>query len=354
VILHTAFDLQLRSVGGKLQIYNMIGGCAYAAELLTKPSSLFVLLQASKEWTSADELARLLSTARGMDLEVCTDVVGRLHDAGLLVEQSTTKLSTQAVDSAASWKRAGMRDALSYAVAADVIRRVDYSTRDGIKRDIELMRRYNDASSPPPLFLDMPGKVYPLSATGAEDDVISTEQKLSLAELSRYLWLGFAKQGEKNLPVTGRQLLKAAPSGGSRHPTEAFLVVPEKLDALTPGLYHYSVEQHALVQLSELVHDTDWIQENILRKDTWRQVLTSVSAAILLCSRVELSMYRYRENFSYRPINHDVGHIMEILRVATEKNNRKCFGAYSMNADDVAEAFGISAIEIPPLAYVVL
>jgi hypothetical protein len=40
-------------------------------------------------------------------------------------------------------------------------------------------------------------------------------------------------------------VLKTSPSGGARHPIEAYVLV-RRVTGIRPGVYHYSVKRHAL------------------------------------------------------------------------------------------------------------
>nr|WP_237691223.1 SagB family peptide dehydrogenase [Streptomyces sp. SID7834] len=169
-------------------------------------------------------------------------------------------------------------------------------------------------------------------------------------ELSTFLWFSFGQIGVKKQPVSGDHVRKASPSGGSKHPTEAYLMVLESGD-LPVGVYHYSVRDHALEFITGDI-DSEWVAHHVVGKPEWMSI--SPTMAIVLTSRVELSMFRYRENYSYRPIHHDVGHVLETASLTAKAIGCKFFRGYSVNDGEVGRKLGTPRLMQPTMAFMLL
>lgn len=113
---------------------------------------------------------------------------------------------------------------------------------------------------------------------------------------------------------------KTSPSGGSRHPTEGYIVLLEQLGSLPKGIYHYSLNKNAL----ELIHgdvpgDVQDICPGVFRASF------APKAIFLLTSLFERNMYRYREPRTFRTIFIDVGHIAETIKILSSSLGLQCF-----------------------------
>ncbi|MEV6987615.1 SagB family peptide dehydrogenase [Sphaerisporangium sp. NPDC051017] len=173
---------------------------------------------------------------------------------------------------------------------------------------------------------------------------------MSLDDLSTFLWFAFGQVGIKKTPASGNQIRKASPSGGSRHPTEAYLLALESGD-LPSGVYHYSVRDHALEFITTDI-DREWTARYVVEKPEWMDIAPTM--AIILTSCVERSMFRYRENYSYRPIHHDVGHVLETASLTATALGYKYFRGFSVNDREVSAKLRIPRLTQPTMAFMLL
>src|SRR5262249_32952410 len=70
-------------------------------------------------------------------------------------------------------------------------------------------------------------------------------RRLERSDLGTLLGLTWKVQRWIHSAGAGRVALKTSPSGGARHPIEAY-VLALRVDELPRGLYHYSAQAHAL------------------------------------------------------------------------------------------------------------
>ncbi len=127
---------------------------------------------------------------------------------------------------------------------------------------------------------------------------------LAAGELSLVVFAACGKTG----PGKGTAF-RAAPSAGATYPLELYVVV-NKVEGIAPGLYHYSVADHAL----ELVRSGDLADE--AREASWGQDSVGECAAFLVLAAVpERCERKYGENCS-RYIPMEAGHIVQNVSLA--------------------------------------
>ncbi|MFD7706647.1 SagB family peptide dehydrogenase [Streptomyces sp. NPDC059786] len=320
------------------------------------------VLVALGDWAPAERAAGQIADATGVTTERARAEVAALLESGLLVSDRD-QVQRDIASGVALWSKYGWRDAFGYHALSDAVERVDYSDQSGQRLDVEMMYQYRSAEEAPPVY--MPNRdleTHPLPAPakelGTELGVIfegaskmqGGDSRLSLDQLSTILWFGFGQVGKKKLPVSGEHIIKASPSGGSRHPTEAYVLILQS-GAIPVGMYHYSVQAHALEAITSNV-DQDWVDSCVLGKPEWMGFNPSV--VVLLSSRVEVNMFRYRDNYSYRPVHHDVGHVMETAALTAQAVGCRSFRGYSLHEKAVSGRLGNDRIMNPLLAFLLL
>ncbi len=141
-------------------------------------------------------------------------------------------------------------------------------------------------------------------------------EPIALKTLSTLLFATFGKihqadnetaktWSEENSNAKNHGIRKSSPSGGSLHPTEAY-VICNHVDELQSGLYYYSVKDHTLVKLrtgyfgdrlSTLLSDQYWAKE--------------LSIGIFLTARFDRSWWKYPISRAYRVVLLDIGHLSQ-------------------------------------------
>lgn len=359
--VRSALDLQVQVTDGQICFLSPREGVTYRAGVIAR-GPLFTLLMTLGEWLPFDAAARKIAEVAEVSIPTAEAETRRLLKAGILVSDEDGS-QQELVDGTAHWAGFGWREAFSYHALSDAIKRVDYRDQDGQRHDVALMKQYAAERPAPPVYMpDVSVHRYPMpppeNALGAGvGDVIGygethapTGLPLTAQQLSTILWFGFGQIGSKKLPVTGEHVLKTSPSGGSRHPTEAYVLLLEA-DEYPLGVYHYAVRDHSLEFITDEV-SREWVDRYVTGKPEWLDF--TPSAVLILTSRVELSMYRYRENYSYRPIHHDVGHLIETTGIVAAAVGCETFRGYSMDDDEVSRKIGNERLMNPTLAFMLL
>ena len=123
-----------------------------------------------------------------------------------------------------------------------------------------------------------------------------TDEEITLNELSQILW---AAQG-----ITDEGGKRAAPSAGALYPIELY-VVPNRVENISCGIYHYVPEEHKLV-LSREGNFTEAVYSAALGQEHVRD-----SAAVIIFTSVrERTASRYGDA-AERYIAMEAGHISE-------------------------------------------
>ena len=142
-------------------------------------------------------------------------------------------------------------------------------------------------------------------------------------------------------------MLKTCPSGGSRHPTEVYVVAGD-VEAIEQGLYHYSVRRHGLTRIRPGCHLARLREILFVKKDLPGFVPRAI---FIYTSVVERSMFRYRESRSYRVVHHDVGHLIQNVSSIASSLGWRWYNGYSFHDDAVEEFLGVDGLTEPAMAY---
>jgi SagB-type dehydrogenase family enzyme len=133
-------------------------------------------------------------------------------------------------------------------------------------------------------------RTYAASPIGLED----------LATIMYYTW---GQTGWIRSRVFGNLVTKTSPSGGARHPIEAY-VVARRIDGVKPGIYHYAVRDHALERLSGLPG-----VEAISKAFPGQPWIAGAPAIFVMTAVIARSMWKYRFGRTYRVLLMDAGHV---------------------------------------------
>lgn len=122
-------------------------------------------------------------------------------------------------------------------------------------------------------------------------------------------------------PCKANAVRKTSPSGGSRHPTEGYVMLQEALGDLPSGIYHFSLSKNALEKI-----------DNLPSKEEIEEMLPGVfrasfipKAIFILTSLFERNMYRYREPRTFRTIFIDIGHVASTIKLISKGLGIKYF-----------------------------
>lgn len=184
---------------------------------------------------------------------------------------------------------------------------LDYSGPDWREKDRAVMGAYNQMQPPPPNLVERAGPLIALPPVG-EADLFSGGplDERGLATILRYTFGPL-----EVMPGAFKDhLRKTSPSGGARHPTEGVVVLPAAIGPIPAGDYWYDVPRHGLVAVAGYEGMMGGFPDG--------------AVAVVLRSRVERPMWRYRDLRALRPTIIDAGHIAETLAVFFGRRGYDC------------------------------
>lgn len=123
-----------------------------------------------------------------------------------------------------------------------------------------------------------------------------SSEKITLKELSQILW---AAQG-----ITDESGKRAAPSAGALYPIELY-VVPNNVENITCGIYHYVPEDHTLVLFRE-----GNFTESVYRSAISQNAVKEAAAVIIFTAVREKTALKYSDSAD-EYIAMEAGHISE-------------------------------------------
>lgn len=170
------------------------------------------------------------------------------------------------------------------------------------------------------------------------------ESPLDKSDLSAILFYTFGEMDKLSTPRTGDYLLKTSPSGGARHPTEAYVVV-EDVENVRTGVYHYSVAEHELERLDASSDEVFAATE---------QPKSDVKVLIVLSSVVYRTMLKYTESRAFQIINQDIGHLIETLRIICDGHQRKTRFSERCDAATLSQLLSLDEFAEPIFGYVAI
>ena len=297
-------------------------------------------------WRSRSDARDRLCSLLGVPEEEGDEMIDEFTDEDMLIHPGSTYDAL--AEEARAWIGDGWQAELDYYLAVTDIMQ-DHSSSPGgqwIKRAWEgeevppVYKTYESAESVPladPSSFEIVDEdwdsLFPPSADPSDDD-------LTRRELSALLYLTFGEIDKKAIPRVAEFLKKTSPSGGARHPTEAYVAVRDVED-VPPGLYHYSVKEHELERVSDAgVQDLAPYVPSVDDDDV---------KVVLLCgSMVERNMMKYKLPRSYTVVVQDVGHLLETFRLLSTGMDHTCHPAFDVDPS-IHEELGFSYYEEPIL-----
>jgi SagB-type dehydrogenase family enzyme len=132
-----------------------------------------------------------------------------------------------------------------------------------------------------------------------------SRRPVDLQQLGTLMGLSFGAQSWLDMPGIGRTVLKTSPSGGSRHPIEAY-VLAVRVKGLDRGLYHYNAATHRL----ELLHPRASASQLVgyLNGQSW---FRDASVLVLMTAIFGRTQWKYPASRAYRVVLADAGHVCQ-------------------------------------------
>lgn len=132
-----------------------------------------------------------------------------------------------------------------------------------------------------------------------------SRRPVELEKLATLLGLSFGVQSWVDVRGIGRVALKTSPSGGARHPIEAYLLAL-RVKGLPRGLYHYAAGTHRLELLRRGASAAQAVRH--LNGQSW---FGGAAAVVLMTAVFARTQWKYPAARAYRVILIDAGHVCQ-------------------------------------------
>lgn len=316
--------------------------------------TVMAVLERASDWVTQGELVAYVTDRFGVEEQTARDTVAGLIDRSFLVAPDSRPARL-----AGRWADTGWEEAFRYYCSIVDYPFVDY-TDDGTETDEDRMAAYSETAAPPePVkrYDDAPVVSLPTPdppAVTVEDAVGLPDftdrpgvDRPSERQLGRLLNYGFGAFGSRETDNEGELLWKAVPSCGARHPTEGYVAVFD-VEGVAPGVYHYAPRQHALYRLRDDEDVRERIQAAVPELAAHD---ASFGFVVFFTSLLARSMWRYRQPRAYTQLHHDIGHVVETLRLAANAEGLDYHYNQGFDDERLYRYLGLDRFREPIFAY---
>lgn len=235
-----------------------------------------------------------------------------------------------------------------------------FSTKNGTfprdlgARDRELVRKA--ASDPPPAptkRVDGP-RLRLAAADRGDSDLLSTlkrrrtwrrfsDQPVPAAALGAVLETTFGVQRRGHVKDQGPVIVRTSPSGGSRHPIEAYLLAWH-VDGLAPGAYHYDSDTNELVDLQRTIAAAEIVP--LLAHQSY---FARAGAVVVMCPVFARTIWRYGHSRAYRTVLIDAGHLGQTFCLTATALGLAPFTTMAFSESALEEVLGLDGVSECPI-----
>lgn len=173
--------------------------------------------------------------------------------------------------------------------------------------------------------------------------VYDKEKAMDLEILSTLLYYTWGCHGIYEMHPKLKMLHKTAPSGGSLHPTECY-VLALNISNLLPGIYHYNVEEHSLHLLTKVSRvQAEDLANNFIAGQNY---VRNANALFIMTTRYFRNFWKYRQHtLAYKVTQLDAAHLSQMFYLNCAKLNLRCFVTGALNTQQIETELGIDGFQ---------
>lgn len=311
-----------------------------SAKRIPVPFEAAGILHRLTEWASLTEIRDRI--APGGDTTAVAETILLLHKLGLVDREGEDRPHAQWVE----WTP----EAAFF----------HFATKNGVfpedlgERDRQLVDKATHHPQPPPTKrIEGPRLRLPETGTASRDlqSALSTRRTwrrfardpVPAAALGTLLSTTFGVQGRGDVPGQGPIIVRTSPSGGSRHPIEAY-VLAWNVDGVPPGAYHYDSDTMELVDLQRPIAAAD--VPALLAHQTY---FAGAGAAVVMCPVFARTMWRYGHSRAYRTVLIDTGHLGQTFCLVATALGLAPFTTMAFSESRLEELLGLDGVSECPI-----
>jgi SagB-type dehydrogenase family enzyme len=167
---------------------------------------------------------------------------------------------------------------------------------------------------------------------------------LALGELATLLQWTFGVQARAAVPGQGDIVFKTAPSGGARHPIEAYVVAFSVRGLAAGSVHHYDAERHRLVRLPGRV-----ARARVAADLGHQPYFADASALVLMAPVFARTMWRYPSSRAYRSVLIEAGHLCQTFCLVATAMKLAPFSTIGFGEQAWERALGLDGISETPV-----
>lgn len=315
--------------------------CSHAgAQRIPVSIGALSILEQLTGWCSATDLRDRI--APDGDVAVVAETLTLLHSLGLVEREGE-------VDRYAAWNAWGPEAAFYHFATKNGAFPEDLAAPDRALAE----KASHDPPPPPTKRMDGPRLRLPgVALTAADlDRALATRrtwrnfsaQPVSAAALGTLLHLTFGVQARGHVDGQGPVVLRTSPSGGSRHPIEAYLLA-WNVEGLAAGLYHYDSDARELVDLQKPITAREI--PPLLAHQTY---FAGAGAAVIMCPVFARTMWRYGHSRAYRTVLIDAGHLGQTFCLVATALGLAPFTTMAFSEEKLEGLLGVDGVSECPL-----
>lgn len=170
------------------------------------------------------------------------------------------------------------------------------------------------------------------------------DASIAANDLARLLHFSYGKTGQSPAP----EHFRAVPSGGALYPLELY-VIALHVDGLTPGIYHYNIDQHTL----------DLLRSGDFRQDVSDLIflegidIEHASAVVVYSGILRRNLIKYQDR-GYRMILMEAGAAAQNLTLLATSLGIGCVWVGGFLDNELNQLLGLHEVDEPTLLPIVL
>lgn len=297
---------------------------------------------------SVEEAVRTLTGLTDVPALRVRDIIAALREAELLVPEGDVG-HERIRAMAARWADRGWAVAFDHHLATFDYPYLDY-TSSGTGLDRQRMTEYAVAEpyrrprphhptigvgAPLPVTTDALGDL-----RGSIQEALRGPVGFGVCDLASVSTVLAASCGYLNPPGQRGRTTRTSPSGGARHPTEAYLVAID-VASLSPGVFHVVAEDRRLRRVRDL---PDIAALPGLFPGLYMARFTP-RALVVLTSLFDRNAYRYREPRTLRTLFMDAGHLAATVETSAHSIGLCCHLHHGLDDAAVEDLLGLAALD---------
>jgi putative peptide maturation dehydrogenase len=187
------------------------------------------------------------------------------------------------------------------------------------------------------------GELYEVLSRRKTARVFDNTKELTSEQLAILLYWSWGCHGY--WPVHGDiiGIKKTSPSGGGLHPIEVYPVI-RAVQGMTPGIYHYNVENHRLDQISPFSDDeVKEVMEEFAAGQTW---FSGAHVMFVMTARFSRNFWKYRRHpRAYGVLLMDAAHLSQSCYLVATQLGLGAFVTAAINGANIERRLGIDGTE---------